>query len=113
MALAGPAPDGADWMAAKLGRPVATQRGWGYLQRLRHSQQVSRPQHALADSEEQETLKRIRLLLQAVATAFLHAQVELWATDEHRIGLKPLLRRIWAPIGQRPIATVQHRFAWR
>jgi transposase len=39
--------------------------------------------------------------------------VELWATDEHRIGLKPLLRRIWAPIGQRPIATVQHRFAWR
>jgi hypothetical protein len=35
------------------------------------------------------------------------------ATDEHRIGLKPLLRRIWAPIGQRPIASVQHRCAWR
>jgi transposase len=52
-------------------------------------------------------------LLRAVATAFPHAQVELWATDEHRIGLKPLLRRMWAPIGQRPIATVQHRFAWR
>jgi len=39
--------------------------------------------------------------------------VELWATDEHRIGLKPLMRCIWAPIGQRPIATVQHRFEWR
>jgi transposase len=39
--------------------------------------------------------------------------VELWATDEHRIGLKPLLRRVWAPIGQRPTAVVQHRFAWR
>lgn len=39
--------------------------------------------------------------------------MELWATDEHRIGLKPLLRRVWAPIGQRPVATVQHRFAWR
>jgi transposase len=48
-----------------------------------------------------------------VATAFPHAHVELWATDEHRIGLKPLVRRVWAPIGQRPIATVQHRFAWR
>lgn len=48
-----------------------------------------------------------------MATAFPHATVELWATDEHRIGLKPLLRRVWAPIGQRPIATVQHRFAWR
>lgn len=33
--------------------------------------------------------------------------------DEHRIGLKPLLRRIWAPIGQRPCVRVQHRFAWR
>jgi transposase len=33
--------------------------------------------------------------------------------DEHRIGLKPLLRRVWAPIGQRPTAFVRHRFAWR
>lgn len=33
--------------------------------------------------------------------------------DEHRIGLKPLLRRVWAPIGQRPVALVRHRFAWR
>lgn len=52
-------------------------------------------------------------MLRAVATAFPQAQVELWATDEHRIGLKPLLRRIWAPIGQRPTAIVQHRVAWR
>jgi transposase len=48
-----------------------------------------------------------------VATAFPRASVELWATDEHRIGLKPLLRRIWAPSGQRPSAPVQHRYAWR
>lgn len=48
-----------------------------------------------------------------MATAFPHAQVELWAMDEHRIGLKPLLRRVWAPTGQRPVALVQHRFAWR
>ena len=34
-------------------------------------------------------------------------------TDEHRIGLKPLIRRMWAPIGQRPIAVVEHRFRWR
>ncbi len=33
--------------------------------------------------------------------------------DEHRIGLKPVQRRVWAPIGQRPTAIVQHRFAWR
>lgn len=66
-ALAGPAADGsqhwrardvADWMAATLGRPVATQRGWDYLQRLKQSQQVPRPQHALADPEQQETFKK-------------------------------------------------------
>src|SRR5271165_2880721 len=33
--------------------------------------------------------------------------------DEHRIGLKPLLRRIWAPRGRRPVAAVRHRFVWR
>ena len=51
--------------------------------------------------------------MRAVATAFPQAQVELWAMDEHRIGLKPLLRRVWAPIGQRPLAPVRHRFEWR
>jgi transposase len=66
-ALAGPAPDGAkhwrardvaDWMAATLGRPVAPQRGWDYLQRLKHSQQAPRPQHALADPDQQDTFKK-------------------------------------------------------
>ncbi|HEV2461045.1 MAG TPA: IS630 family transposase [Ktedonobacterales bacterium] len=33
--------------------------------------------------------------------------------DEHRIGLKPLLRRVWAPIGQRPLTFVRHRYSWR
>lgn len=50
--------------------------------------------------------RKLGPLLQPVATAYPHAHVELWATDEHRIGLKPLLRRIWAPMGQRPTATV-------
>lgn len=52
--------------------------------------------------------------MRAVATAFPRARVELWATDEHRIGLKPLLRRAWTPGGgPRPHVIVQHRFAWR
>lgn len=32
--------------------------------------------------------------------------------DEHRIGLKPITRGVWAPIGQRPIALGHHRFEW-
>jgi hypothetical protein len=67
VALSGPTPDGArccrardvaDWMAAKLSRPVITQRGWDYLQRLKHSQQVPQPQHALADPKQQGSFKK-------------------------------------------------------
>src|SRR3954465_9330053 len=36
--------------------------------------------------------------------------IEVWATDEHRIGLKPVIRRVWAPKGQRPIALGHHRY---
>lgn len=38
--------------------------------------------------------------------------METFATDEHRIGLEPILRRVWAPRGQRPIARGHHRFEW-
>ena len=38
--------------------------------------------------------------------------VEAFATDEHRIGLKPILRCVWAPCGQRPIAPGHHRYEW-
>ena len=38
--------------------------------------------------------------------------IETFATDEHRIGLKPILRRVWAPRGERPIAPRHHRFEW-
>ncbi len=46
------------------------------------------------------------------------AQVEVWATDEHRVGLKPIARKVWARKvwarkGQRPCIRVQHRFQWR
>ena len=39
-------------------------------------------------------------------------KVEVWAFDEHRLGLKPVLRRQWAPKGQRPIAVGRHRYEW-
>jgi len=37
----------------------------------------------------------------------------VWATDAHRVGLKPLVGRVWARRGPRPIVRVQHRFQWR
>lgn len=39
-------------------------------------------------------------------------QVEVWAFDEHRLGLKPIIRKVWSKRGQRPVATVHHRYQW-
>ncbi len=55
----------------------------------------------------------MRPLVSEVATAFPEVHIEVWAVDEHRIGLKPILRQVWAPKGQRPLAPVQHRYEWR
>jgi hypothetical protein len=44
--------------------------------------------------------------------AYPQAVIEAWAMDEHRLGLKPIQRRVWAKRGQRPIALVQHRYQW-
>lgn len=39
-------------------------------------------------------------------------QIDIFASDEHRLGLKPVIRRIWAPVGERPTALGHHRFDW-
>lgn len=32
--------------------------------------------------------------------------------DEHRLGLKPILRRVWARRGRRPVVAVRPRYQW-
>lgn len=46
------------------------------------------------------------------AAAHPDLPVEVFATDEHRLGLKPVTRRVWAPVGERPVADGHHRFEW-
>lgn len=38
--------------------------------------------------------------------------MSVWAEDEHRLGLLPVLRRVWAPSGERPTAWVERRYQW-
>ncbi len=38
--------------------------------------------------------------------------VEIWAQDEARLGLKPVIRRVWAPVGERPIARFNRAYKW-
>ena len=44
--------------------------------------------------------------------AYPEAEVELWSEDEARLGLKPVMRRVWAPVGRRPIARVKRGYEW-
>jgi transposase len=121
-ALHGPAPQHdrwngrtvAAWIAERLGRPIRRQLGWVYLRRLGARLRLPRSRHVHADPQAQADFKqRLRPLLREVATAFPNSVVELWAVDEHRVGLKPILHKVWSLGSQRPLAPVQHRYAWR
>lgn len=41
-----------------------------------------------------------------------NAAVAVWAQDEHRLGLLPVTRRVWAPRGARPTAWVDRHYQW-
>src|SRR5262249_35024371 len=119
---AGGAPEGerwsgrtvAAWISQRLGRRVGRQLGGTYLRRLGARLRMPRPRQVQADPHAQGDCKqRLRPLLRDVATAFPQARIELGAVDEHRIGLKPILRKVWTLPGKRPVAPVEHRDAWR
>lgn len=40
------------------------------------------------------------------------AKVELWCEDEHRLGLKPIVRKVWSAVGERPRVLVHQRYEW-
>ena len=40
------------------------------------------------------------------------AKVELWCGDEHHLGLKLIVRKVWSPIGERPLLEVHQRYEW-
>jgi transposase len=50
--------------------------------------------------------------LEELKRAYPGAEVQLWAEDEARLGLKPVVRRVWAPVGKRPIAHFKRGYKW-
>ncbi len=107
------------WMAARLGlERVRPQRGWEALTRIGWSVQAPRPQaprprHPRAATPEQRAAGSVQRGLDAAVARARAAHpdqpVEAWAEDERRLGLKPIRRRAWAPIGKRAIALGHRR----
>jgi transposase len=56
--------------------------------------------------------KDLPAVVHTLRQAYPQQEVARWATDPHRIGLKPILRRVWSPRGQRPGAVGPHRYQW-
>lgn len=117
-----PSPDGGIWTGPKIARwieketgreKVGNQRGWDYLKKLNYSWQKPRPKHYKADEEEQKEFKKnLGLKVKELQEKYRDKKVEVWFFDEHRVGLKPIIRKVWAPVGERPTAIVQHRYEW-
>ncbi len=104
----------ARWIEQETGRKrVWNQRGWDYLKKCEYSWQQPRPTHHKADKLEQEIFKaNLPLKVKEFEKQYPDSEIELWFFDEHRIGLKPILRKVWSKIGSRTTAVVQHRYEW-
>jgi transposase len=107
-------PKVARWIEKENGvEKVWNQRGWDYLKKLRHSWQSPRPKHKKgSETEQEEFIENLPNILKKVEEKNPQAEVDLWFFDEHRVGLKPILRKVWSPIGERPTAIVNHRYEW-
>jgi transposase len=104
----------ASWIPQETGvEKVWNQRGWDYLKKCNYSWQRPRPKHNKGNELEQEEFKK-NLPLRVKNLEEIHPEfkIEVWFFDEHRVGLKPILRKVWSKKGTRPIALVNHRYEW-
>jgi transposase len=74
------------------------------------SQALKRPGSRLGRARSFQ--KSLPERLKEIRKTYPEAQVELWAEDEARLGLKPVMRRVWAPVGKRPIARFKRGYKW-
>lgn len=55
--------------------------------------------------------KRLPMRVARLKESYPTAKVELWCEDEHRLlGLKPILRKAWYPVGERPTVKAHQRY---
>lgn len=104
----------ARWIEQETGREkVWNQRGWDYLKKCRYSWQRPRRRHSKGNLQEQIEFKQnLPLLVEQLQLKYPESKIEVWFFDEHRVGLKPILKKVWSRIGKRPNAIVQHQYEW-
>ena len=56
--------------------------------------------------------KKIAAQLEELQKKNPNSEVQLWAEDEHRIGLKPIYRRVWVAWSEVPTAQIKWQYKW-
>ncbi len=120
--LQSPPEDGGLWSGPKVGEYIETYFGiclhpstaWKYLRRLGFSLQVPRPVHHQSATLEQQAEFKAGLAghVAWLRSLFPNREIAIWAEDEARLGLQPIVRRVWAPVGERPSAHHCRRYQW-
>ena len=54
-------------------------------------------------------VKKLPDIVRQVQASHPETPVEVWAFDEHRVGLRSIRRRVWARRGSNPLAPVHDR----
>jgi hypothetical protein len=64
-----------------------------------------RRRHILADKDEQEKFINQTLpnKVEEISKKYPNDKVEVWAEDEHRVGLQPIIRGVWVKTGSKRV----------
>ena len=102
-------PKVARWIERETGKSqVHNQRGWDYLKKLDYSWQRPRPKHRKRCPQAQTEFKEnLPKKVKDIQKRYPYAQVEVLFFDEHRVGLRPILAKVWSPRHQGPTAIVR------
>lgn len=107
--------DAQAWLKKRARRTLSVSGVRKVLHKLGGKLKVPRKSHAKKNPAKAEAFKLElpkRLEELAGATARTGQPVRLWVLDEHRYGLLPVIRRVWAKRGVRAHAPYATRYQW-
>jgi transposase len=73
---------------------------------------VRRVQSKEICSNSKSGKKNLVAEVEQVQHEYPDAEVSLWSQDEHRLGLNPVIRRVWVELGYSPIGWVNWKREW-
>ena len=56
--------------------------------------------------------KKLSQQLDKLQSKYPQADIEVWCSDEQRLGLQPKGRRVWTQLGEQPVADVKTQYQW-